>query len=95
MRGWTWKTDAATSRNYAFTLLLLQLRRRVEDGPDSFIKDGLEIFLCQRGAFEILDGFNVLLHRQTLLICYRCHTSLAQLVDGVRIVTEIEFGTDE
>lgn len=50
------------------------------DGPDSFIKNGLKIFLSQGRAFKILHSSDVLLHLETLLISNRGHTPKESLV---------------
>ena len=78
------------------TLLLLLLHRGVEDSADGLIKDLLETLLCERRALEVLVRVDLLGLCCALLVGDGAAlVLLAQLLDGVLVVAQIELRADQ
>lgn len=62
---------------------------------DRFIKHALQIPLGQGRALKVLDRFDLLGHLYRLLILYRLHLALSQLLLHLRIIAQVELGPNK
>ena len=67
----------------------------VHDLLDRLIKHALQIPLRQGRALEVLDRLDLLGHLHGLLVLYRLHLTLSQLLLHLRVVAQVELGADE
>lgn len=66
-----------------------------KDGPDRLIKDGLEALLRESGAFQVFHRTDLLGHGQPLGIGNGRQLFVAQLIDRVFVVPQIELCPDQ
>lgn len=76
------------------TGLLLFHGRRYNNCTDGLVKDTLESFLCQGRAFHEFHCVDLLRLGHSLLEGDGCLVLLAQTIDGIFVVAEIEFSAD-
>ena len=65
------------------------------DVPNSFVKDTLQVALCEGGALEVLLRLDLLCDHDGLLVLDGRHLLLPQRLLGGLIVPQIELGADE
>lgn len=66
-----------------------------ENSSNSFVKDVLKSFLGESRAFEISDRIDLFRALDALRVSYGSHPFLAQSLNSLGIVAEIELGTNE
>ena len=63
-------------------------------GGTYLVENVLQLVLCQGAALHILDGAEFLCHPLAVLLPYRRHLLLGQLVAHARVVPQIYLGAD-
>jgi hypothetical protein len=63
-----------------------------EDGSDGLLEDLVQALLCQSGALDVRVGFQLLGQLQALLPADRRQVLFLELLNGVRVVSQIDFG---
>ena len=63
--------------------------------PDSLVKDALEVPLRQGRALEVLVRLNLLGAHERLVVRDGLHPLLAQRLERVGVLPEVELGADE
>lgn len=86
---------ARISKNHAIVLLLTLHRCWSQHAPNRLIEYALQPLLCQRGTLQVLIRMNIPRHLVTLCIRDGLHPPIAQLGDGLWVLSQIQLGTDE
>ena len=76
-------------------LALARAGRGAEHGADGLIKHRFKALLRESRALEVLDRRDLLGHLQTLGVRDRRHAALAQLLNRLAVVAEIDLGADK
>merc|ERR1719373_1248317 len=71
------------------------LRHRAAHGANSFVKDGFKPLLCESRALKVLDCAHIFCHCQTLWVSNWGKSLLFQLVNGLLVLPQIEFGANQ
>jgi len=67
----------------------------IQDATDSVVKNLLQSPLCQGGAFDVLEGADLVGKGLSALRRYRLLVLLTQFSDGLWVGTQIELGSNQ
>jgi hypothetical protein len=73
----------------------LGLRTRHKDCADGLVEHLLEAALCECAAFDIGGGADLLFHREALLVLNGSLSLLAESLDGLAVVAQVELRADQ
>lgn len=66
-----------------------------ECAPDGFVKDTLEVALCEGRALHVFDGLDLLGDTDSLLVLDGCHLLLSQSLLGAFVIAKVKLGANQ